>query len=127
IARAYGVDRKTLFNHFRKAGLTTEPREFTIISDDDLDDVVAQFSLNHPFTGSGILRGHLESLDIHLPIKRIQESLKRVDVLGVLTRWRKVTKRRVYKVRGANALWHQDGHEKLKFWGFWVHGCVDGH
>jgi hypothetical protein len=30
-------------------------------------------------------------------------------------------------VRGANALWHQDGNEKLKPWGFWIHGCVDGH
>ena len=41
--------------------------------------------------------------------------------------WSGIIKRRVYKVRGANALWHQDGNEKLKWWGFWVHGCVDGH
>jgi hypothetical protein len=33
----------------------------------------------------------------------------------------------VYKVRGANALWHNDGNEKLRPWGFYVHGCVDGH
>ncbi|KAF6765688.1 hypothetical protein DFP72DRAFT_839507 [Ephemerocybe angulata] len=31
------------------------------------------------------------------------------------------------ETRGANALWHQDGNEKLKPWGFYVHGCVDGH
>jgi hypothetical protein len=30
-------------------------------------------------------------------------------------------------VKGANALWHQDGNEKLRPWGFYVHGCVDGH
>jgi len=30
-------------------------------------------------------------------------------------------------VRGANALWHMDGNEKLKPWGFYVHGCIDGH
>ena len=41
-------------------------------------------------------------------------------------RFQQAIKRRVYKVRGANALWHQDGNEKLKRWGFYVHGCVDG-
>jgi hypothetical protein len=42
-------------------------------------------------------------------------------------RWGGIIKRRIYKVRGSNALWHQDGNEKLKHWGFWVHGCIDGH
>jgi hypothetical protein len=36
-------------------------------------------------------------------------------------------RRRVYKVKGANSLWHQDGNEKLRPWGFYVHGCVDGY
>ena len=30
-------------------------------------------------------------------------------------------------MRGANALWHQDGNEKLHPWGFYVHGAIDGH
>jgi hypothetical protein len=42
-------------------------------------------------------------------------------------RWSGIIKRRVYKVRGANAVWHNDANEKLRPWGFWVHGCVDGH
>lgn len=42
-------------------------------------------------------------------------------------RWAGIIRRRVYKVRGANALWHIDGNEKLVPWGFYVHGCVDGH
>jgi len=42
-------------------------------------------------------------------------------------RWKGVIKRRVYKVRGANALWHHDGNEKLRPWGFYVHGAIDGH
>ncbi|PBK91229.1 hypothetical protein ARMGADRAFT_883414, partial [Armillaria gallica] len=73
--------------------------------------------------------GHLEAKGIHLPRERVQESLRRVDAIGVLVsqRWAGIIKRRVYKVRGSNALWHQDGNEKLRHWGFWVHGCVDGH
>lgn len=42
-------------------------------------------------------------------------------------RWSGVIKRRVYRVRGSNALWHMDGNEKLCPWGFYVHGCIDGH
>ena len=30
-------------------------------------------------------------------------------------------------MRGSNALWHQDGNEKCRPWGFYVHGCIDGH
>lgn len=40
--------------------------------------------------------------------------------------WSGCIKRRVYKVRGANSLWHMDGNEKLRPWGFYVHGCIDG-
>lgn len=29
-------------------------------------------------------------------------------------------------MRGSNALWHMDGNEKLRPWGFYVHGCIDG-
>ena len=41
-------------------------------------------------------------------------------------RWAGLIQRRVYKVRGANALHHMDGNEKLKPWGFYVHGSIDG-
>lgn len=43
------------------------------------------------------------------------------------TRWSSAIRRRVYKVRGANALWHMDGNEKLRDYGFWIHGAIDGH
>ncbi len=60
-------------------------REFTHIDNKQSDDIVACFSYHHPFFGSAILKGHLESLGIHLPRQRVQESLKRVDVLNILT------------------------------------------
>lgn len=50
-----------------------------------------------------------------------------VHDLILLCRWAGIIRRRVYRVRGANALWHIDGNEKLRPWGFWVHGCIDGH
>lgn len=34
--------------------------------------------------------------------------------------------RRAYYVHGPNALWHIDGYDKLKPFGFAIHGCIDG-
>ncbi|KAK7015753.1 Integrase catalytic domain-containing protein [Favolaschia claudopus] len=127
IAQALGVDRKTLYRQLEKAGIPRARRSFTAISDEALDEVVSEISLAHPFIGSVIVSGHLESRGIHLPRLRVQDSLRRVDEIGVLVRWAGIIKRRVYKVRGSNALWHHDGNEKLRPWGFYVHGCVDGH
>lgn len=139
-----GITRSTLYNHMNSAGLSTARKEWTPIEDTDLDKVVAEIAQEHPFVGSTIILGHLETRGIHLPPKRVQESLRRVDSVGVLLRyfnllivitshlcqvyrWAGIIKRRVYRVRGANALWHHDGNEKLRPWGFYVHGCIDGY
>jgi hypothetical protein len=123
IARAMGVTSQTLYNHMATSGISTSRREFTEISDEDLYELVAEISLKHPFVGSTIVHGHLEAQQVHVPRLRVQESLRRVDAIGVLVR----SVYRVYHVRGANTLWHIDGNEKLQPWGFWVHGCINGH
>lgn len=49
-----------------------------------------------------------------------------VDPDGIEKRSRYKLKRRQYKVPGPNHLWHIDGFDKLKKYGFAIHGCVDG-
>jgi len=71
IAHAMGVGRATLYRHFDSAGISTARREFTGITDAALDEIVAQISLAHPFVGSVIVSGHLESRGIHLPRLRV--------------------------------------------------------
>ncbi len=87
VATAMGVDRKTLHNHLVRAGLSTARPEHADISDDELDEVVAEISIMHPFIGSTIVQGHLESRGIHVPLARVKESMQRVDPLGVLVRY----------------------------------------
>ena len=41
-------------------------------------------------------------------------------------RSRNVIKRRIYETNGANDVLHIDGNDKLKKWGFCIHGAVDG-
>ena len=86
IASTYGVSRKTLYNHLRGAGLSTSKPEYADVSDEDLDDIVSEISRAHPLCGSTIIHGHLEARGIHVPLQRVQQSLRRVDAVGVLIR-----------------------------------------
>ncbi|KAJ6536144.1 hypothetical protein B0H19DRAFT_1270940 [Mycena capillaripes] len=49
ITWAMGVSLQTLYNHMDNAGRSTARREWTEISDDELDERVAEISLLHPF------------------------------------------------------------------------------
>ena len=86
VAHAMGVKRRTMYYHLQRAGLPSTRPSFTEIDDEDLDEQVSAISLKHPLAGSNIVRGHLEAIGIHVPIARVQESLKRVDAIGVLLR-----------------------------------------
>lgn len=56
-----------------------------------------------------------------------QENIqKELDPIGVLERKQRRLKRRVYHNKGPNYLLHVDGYDKLKRFGFAIHGCVCG-
>lgn len=86
IAKAIRVVRRTLYYHMEREGLSTARRDWTPISDEELDERVAEISLAHPFSGSAIISGQLDAAGIHVPRKRVQDSLRRVDEIGVLVR-----------------------------------------
>ena len=86
VATAMGVSRSTIYNHLNAAGLSSARKEWSILTDAALDEIVSEISLTHPFVGSTIVMGHLEAHGIHLPKTRVQDSLRRVDRLGVLVR-----------------------------------------
>jgi hypothetical protein len=53
--------------------------------------------------------------------------LNHLDPEGVQFRRQRRLRRRQYYSRGPNDLWHIDGWDKLKPFGFGVHGCIDGY
>ncbi len=87
IATPMGVTTRTIYNHMQAAGRTTTCCSFTQMSNEDLDDLVSEMTLNFPFVGIQIIQGHLEARGIHLPYNRIWESLHRVDKAGLLMRY----------------------------------------
>lgn len=86
IARAMGVTSKTIQNHLRRSGITSDVLVTTDISDIHLDHIVNGFVYMHPFTGVTMIKGFLLSLGINVPRKRVNESLRRIDPIGTLIR-----------------------------------------
>lgn len=52
--------------------------------------------------------------------------LKEMDPKGVEIRSKHKLKRRKYFAAGPNDIWHLDGNDKIKPYGFSIHGCIDG-
>ena len=63
-----------------------------------------------------------------IPAKRstVMELIRELDPAGVEHRRKRKLRRRTYSVPGPDYLWHIDGHDKLKPYGFSIHGCIDG-
>ena len=56
----------------------------------------------------------------------VMKLLRELDPEGVESRKRKRLRRRIYRAKGPNFVWHIDGYDKLKPYGFCVHGAIDG-
>lgn len=56
----------------------------------------------------------------------VRHVLRIVDPDGVSRRLSRRLRRRQYKAKGPNFLWHLNGYDKLKPFGFCIHGCIDG-
>ena len=56
----------------------------------------------------------------------VQEIIRELDPEGTELRQSRCLKRRQHHNPGPNYAWHLDGYDKLKPWGFPIHGCIDG-
>lgn len=67
--------------------------------------------------------------DHNLVVKRktVEDLMQIIDPNGVAVRRAHRLKRRIYVSKGPNYLWHTDGHDKLKKFGFAIHGCIYGY
>ena len=68
----------------------------------------------------------LELEGIRIPRIVVQEMLRELDPEGCMLSKARRLKRREYVNPGPNYAWHMDGYDKLKPWGFPIHGCIDG-
>ena len=62
-----------------------------------------------------------------VPRIAVAQVLRELDPEGVENRARHRLRRRVYQNIGPGYAWHCDGYDKLKPYGFPIHGCIDGY
>ena len=121
ISLMFGCCRKSIMKRY---GISV--RNYTLISEPELDVKVQEIASVFPNCGEKTVRGRLRSSGINVRRESVRESLHRVDPLGVISRRRNVLHRRKYSVRSPNCLWHIYGHHKLIRWRLVIHGGVDG-
>jgi len=68
----------------------------------------------------------LEMDGVRVPRAIVQQMLKEIDPGGSEIRKAHRLKRRKYHNPGPNYVWHIDGYDKLKIFGFPIHGAIDG-
>ncbi len=82
--------------------------------------------------GAGSSRGYrsiwhsLKRDGISVPRDVVQQLLKEIDPEASESRKTGRLKRRTYRNEGPDQCWHCDGYDKLKPYGFPIHGCIDG-
>ena len=98
----------------------------------DIDDVLQ--AVETDLSGSGRIvgyRGMWQRLrqDHNLVIGKetVRHVLRIVDPEGVERRSKNRLRRRNYRGRGLKYIWHVDGYDKLKLFGFCIHGCINGY
>ncbi|XP_064387315.1 uncharacterized protein LOC135335697 [Halichondria panicea] len=118
IADILGVSRSTLYQKMEE-GVSFD--RYSPVSDQVLDNIVAEIKQSHPNDGEVLLTGHLRRQSIFLPRTRIRASIHRIDPVGTAAR------RSIYHADGLNYVWHLDGHHKLIKYRLVTHAAIDGY
>ncbi|XP_039473093.1 uncharacterized protein LOC120441767 [Oreochromis aureus] len=63
---------------------------------------------------------------LHVKRSVVMVLLRQLNPQGIVSRTRRRFTRRTYHSMGPNYIWHVDGYDKLKPFGFALSGCIDG-
>ena len=127
LRRYHDIDMslRTLHTRLRALGLRRKNIEF------DLNSVRQRIrqELDGPGNSSGYrsITHTLKLEGMQVPRETVRLLVKELDPEGVNLRKSGNLRRRIYHSPGPNYVWHVDGYDKLKPYGFLVHGCIYGY
>jgi len=121
---AITISLSTVKRRLQTLGLSRRPAN---IPNDELKQLMErEIGGSGCFVGYRRLWARLRRKGYFVKRSRIVTLLKEIDPEGVDGRKRKRLRRRTYHAKGPNFVWHIDGYDKLKPYGFCVHGGIDG-
>ena len=91
------------------------------------------YFIQHDLQGSGSCIGYRalqqRCIKNQLNVSRgiVAQIMKELEPVGVDARRRRTLRRRLYYSKGPNWVWYLDGYDKLKPFGFEIHGSIDGY
>ena len=103
---------RTVHRRLSECGLSVRAT-YSVISDAQLDEIVARVQHEFPLCGYRQMIGHLRAQGLRIQQSRVRESQRRVDPGGCVMRRLSTVNRRTYRVNGPLAVWHIDGNHKL--------------
>ena len=96
------------------------------------DDATLMAAVREELSGSGSNIGymrawaHLRQTGLEVRRDDVRRAILQYDPDGVSRRKLRKLRQGKYFIAGPNYSWHFDGHDKLKLFGFSLHGCIDG-
>ena len=121
ISAILGVSVKTLQRRAKEWNITT----YSTLIDSELDEIVREYLHSFPSAGEAMIRGHLQSVIVHVQRDRLRQSVCRVT--GFDSSPLPAIYWRTYSVPSPNALWYVDGNHKLIRCRLVIHGGIDGY
>ena len=117
------ISEWTLWKRLNENGLRRRSPSY------DINDVrrAMQELLNDPGNVGGYrsMWYALRMQGLQVPRHVVEQQLRELDPKGCQSRRAKRLQRRTYRVPGPNYCWHTDCYDKLKPFGFPIHGCID--
>ena len=123
---AINISYRTLLNRLNEYGLRRRNQ--------NIDEMEVRRLIENEMDGAGNSVGYRMMWQTirtkyHTNASRalVQRLVRDIDPEGSDARRRRCLRRRAYFSQGPNFSWHADGNDKLKHYGFPIHGCVDGY
>ena len=112
MAEMLGVSLRTVRRRLSEYGISISA-QYSTVSDDQLDEIVAEIQQQFPLCGNRQMLGHLLARGLRVQQIRVRETQRRVDPEGSVMRRLQTINRRSYSVAAPRSLWHIDGNHKL--------------
>jgi hypothetical protein len=103
LAGVLGIHRNTLHLHMKHHSIEWK---YSQLSNADLDDLMTEFKKWRPESGIHYIVGFLRQHGICMQHHHVVQSLHWIDRLGQVLHNRQVKRRRQYRVKHPNSLWH---------------------
>ena len=125
----FHISKSTLIRRLKENGIQRRRQSNTFNEFQRMERTIAnEVTGPNSLLGYRLMWNQLKNVHgIYVTRSTVMNIMRVIDPAGVETRASRSLKRRTYVSLGPNYCWHLDGYDKLKPFGFSIHGCIDGY